>query len=67
MAAFTLLAGFSDLLIPGREPLPLWFYVLWAAVLMIPAFNKDRRVHGVVIGASLVIPVIFGAATQTNP
>jgi hypothetical protein len=67
MAAFTFLAGFSDLLIPGREPLPLWFYVLWAAVLMIPAFNKDRRVHGVVIGASLVIPVIFGAATQINP
>ncbi len=64
LAAFTILAGLSDLLIPGREPLPLWFYFLWAGALLIPAFVIDRRVHATVLAASFLGPPVFAAIRE---
>ena len=61
LAIFILLAGLSDLLIPGLEPLPLWLYVAWAALLLAPALTASRRVHAVAIVASLVVPVLYAA------
>ena len=63
LATFTLLAGLSDLLIPESKPLPLWFYLLWAGALLIPAFISERRVHATVIAASFVVPPIIMAVT----
>ena len=67
LAAFTVLAGLSDLLIPESKPLPLWLYLLWAGILLIPAFVSVRRVHATVIAASFVVPPAFMAVAGVSP
>jgi len=64
LAAFVLLAGLSDLLIPGEEPLPFLFYLLWAGALLIPAFVSGRRVHATVIAASFLGPPVFAVIRE---
>lgn len=66
LAAFTILAGVSDLLIPGREPFPLWFYGAWAATLLLPAFTASPWTHALVIGASLLVPLAFAAVARAG-
>lgn len=61
LALFTLLAGLSDRLVLDEEILPMWFYALRSAALLLPAFSRQAGVHAAVIVFTLAAPVVFVA------
>ncbi len=55
LAVFSVLARVSDLLIPGKEPLPTWFQPALALLFAVPVFVSDPRAHWGVIGGVVVL------------
>ena len=63
-AAFEVLSGFSDLLVPGEEPAPLVFFLVQGALLLSLGFTRRRAIHRAVLGImwsiALIGILIFG-------
>jgi hypothetical protein len=62
LALFVRVSGLSDRLIFNTDIiLPLWFYILRSAVLLIPAFLSRATAHVAVLAFTVLAPVIFVA------
>ena len=60
-AAFYALSGFSDLLVPGKEPAPLVLYLGQGALLLWLGFTSRRAIHRSIL-AILWSAVLIGAS-----
>jgi hypothetical protein len=49
VAAFTILSGLSDLLVPGEEPTPLFIPLTFGTLLIRLAVSKRRAIHRLVL------------------
>jgi hypothetical protein len=62
-AAYTALAGFSDLLVPGEDTTPRPVILMLTAVLLLMSFTARRRIHQValvILSALVLVNVAVG-------
>jgi hypothetical protein len=63
VAAFTILGGLSDLLVPGEEPTPLFIPLTFGTLLIWLAVSKRRAIHRLVLAMCWTLAIsgfLFG-------
>ncbi len=54
---FIVLAGLTDILVPGREPLPLFVFLVGGAFMLWLGYTQHRLVHYIVLSIAWVVLV----------